>query len=269
MNKKYVAAALAIVLVVTLITIFAFALNKQPNGSSGKETTIAATYSYSIVNTYPHDISAYTEGLVFTNGELYESTGEYTQSSIRKVNLESGAVEQEFKLPDLYFGEGLTTIDGSLMQLTWLENVGFVYNKETFEVQRNFSYNGQGWGLTYDGQHLIMSNGTSTLAFLDPTTYQITSEINVRDGNNSVQNLNELEYINGSIYANIWHSMNIAIINPQTGQVNGWIDLTGIYDPRNYDLVLNGIAYDAQTARLFVTGKNWPNLYEINIHATN
>lgn len=266
MDKKYAIAALAIALTIVVAAIIVFDWNNHPNPNQSNSNE-AIAYTYSIVNTYPHDTSAYTEGLLFSDGMLFESTGEYGQSSLRRVNLGSGVVSQEYKLPDEYFGEGLATVDNSLVQLTWLEKTGFIYNKETFELQRNFSYSTQGWGLTYDGNRLIMSDGSSTLTFLDRTTYQAISQINVTSGDNAVVNINELEYINGTIYANIWHSMSIAIINPVTGQVNGWIDLTGIYEPSNYDSVLNGIAYDAQTGRLFVTGKNWPNLYEITIQA--
>ena len=156
-------------------------------------------------------------------------------------------------------------MDDSVVQLTWHNQVGYVYDKVSFSLQRSFDVQGEGWGLTYDGQNLIMSNGSSTLAVLNPQTYQVVNQINVNYGNEPLTNINELEYINGSIYANIWHSMKIAIINPQTGQVTGIVDLTGIYEPNNYDLVLNGIAYDAQTGRLLVTGKNWPNLYEITL----
>ena len=225
------------------------------------------TYTYNIVKTYPHDTDAFTEGLVFNNGVLYESTGTFksSPSSLRQVNLETGEVQQEILLSSEYFGEGLTVVDDELIQLTWQSNIGFIYDKETFGLQGNFSYDSEGWGLTYNGNELIMSDGSSNLYLLNPTTFQKTGQVNVQDGNTSITNINELEYVNGDVYANIWMQQKIAIINPQTGAVKGWIDLTGIYQSNNVDEVLNGIAYDSSTGRLFVTGKDWPNLYQITI----
>jgi glutamine cyclotransferase len=223
----------------------------------------AATYTYKIVKTYPHDTNAFTEGLVFDNDFLYESTG--MSSSLRRVDFESGSVQQEFFLPEEYFGEGLTIVNNSLIQLTWQNHIGFVYDKATFVLLNNFSYSTEGWGLTYDGSNLIMSDGSSKLYFLDPVTFQKTNQISVHDADNIVTNINELEYINGDVYANIWLQQKIAVINPQTGQVKNWIDLTGIYQSDDPNSVLNGIAYNSQTNRLFITGKNWPNLYQIAI----
>ncbi len=231
--------------------------------------TAPTTYTYSIVNTYPHQINAFTEGLVYDNGVFYESTGGYGSSSLRRANIESGVVFQQVDLSAQYFGEGLTVVGDSLVQLTWREQVGFVYDKATLALKGNFTYAGEGWGLTYDGSRLIMSNGSSYLTFLDPANYQKTGELNVQDGNTPLTNLNELEYIKGDIYANIWLQQKIAIINAQTGQVKGYIDLAGIYQPHGSDDVLNGIAYDSQTNRLFVTGKNWPNLYQITVTPKN
>ncbi len=224
-------------------------------------------YTYNIVQTYPHDINAFTEGLVFDNGYLYESTGE--ASSLRRVDLTSGNVLKEVNLPVEYFGEGLTIVNDTLIQLTWQNHIGFIVDKATLSLIGNFSYSTEGWGLTYDGNYLIMSDGTSNLYFLDPTTFQRIGQVSVHDGNTSVTNINELEYVNGDVYANIWMQQKIAIINPQTGQVKGWIDLSDLYQTNNPsnvpDNVLNGIAYDAQTNRLFVTGKDWPKLYQITI----
>ena len=220
-------------------------------------------YGYKIVKIYPHNTTAFTEGLVFDNGILYESTGEF--SSLRRVDLESGVVQQEVILPAEFFGEGLAVVNDSLVQLTWQNHVGFVYDKVTFDLRGNFTYSTEGWGLTYDNNHLIMSDGTSNLYFLDPTTFQKTGQVSVHDGNTSVTNINELEYVNGDVYANIWLQQKIAIINPQNGQVKGWIDLSGIYQSNDPNAVLNGIAYDSQTNRLYVTGKDWPNLYQITI----
>ena len=263
MVKRWVAAASALIILVVLVGVLAVVLNGYQTASQSPGQ--AVNYTYSVVKTYPHDTSAFTEGLVYSNGSLYESTGEYGESSLRRVDLETGRVLQEYNLSSDDFGEGLTAVDGALIQLTWANDVGFVYDKNTFAIQRNFSYSDQGWGLTYDGTSLIMSDGSSTLTYLNPQTFEATRQVTVKDGNQSIVNINELEYINGDVYANIWMTNRIAIINPQSGQVKGWIDLSGIYQPTSYDSVLNGIAYDQQTGRLFVTGKNWPNLYEITI----
>lgn len=289
MKRAYLAAVLLIiaVLAVSMVSYVLFNL-KQPSGAlvpeqtsepsvSPKQTADPSNssggsnasssepklYTYNIVKVYPHDSNAFTEGLVINDGVLYESTGLYGNSTLRRVDLESGNVLQEFRLSNGYFGEGITIVNGAIVQLTWLENVGFVYDKETFGLLRNFSYSTEGWGITYNGSQLIMSDGTSNLYFLDPVTYQKVGQVSVHDGNVSVANINELEYINGDVYANIWLQEKIAIINPQTGQVKGWINLTGLYQSGNSDYVLNGIAYDSKTDSLFITGKNWPNLYEI------
>lgn len=262
MERVTLAAILviAVVLVSGLVSIVLLNPGQTPT-NSGSPTL----YSYSIVKTYPHDITAFTEGLVFDNGVLYESTGEYGTSSLRRVNLENGNVVQEFLLPDQYYGEGLTVVNDSLVQLTWQNNIGFIYEKETFRLRGNFSYSTQGWGLTYNGSELTMSDGTSNLYFLDPVTFQKTGQVSVHDGNTPVTNINELEYVKGDVYANIWLQQKIAVINPQTGIVEGWIDLTGIYQSNNPEDVLNGIAYDSKTDSLFITGKDWPNLYQITI----
>ncbi len=234
-------------------------------GQIPNESASPTLYTYQINKPYPHDTNAFTQGLVFDDGILYESTGEYGSSSLRQVNLENGVVQHEVLLSPQYFGEGLAVVGDSLVQLTWQNQTGFVYNKETLALKSNFSYSTEGWGLTYDGSRLIMSDGSSNLYFLDPATYQKTGQISVHDGNTSVVNLNELEYIKGDIYANIWLQEKIAIINSQTGAVKGWIDLSGIYQTDDINDVLNGIAYDQQTDRLFVTGKDWPKLYDITI----
>lgn len=262
MEKSRLKFGLILAIGLILAGALAIALN---NESTSNLPDVAVNYTYRIVNTYPHDTSAFTQGLLFSDGTLYESTGGYGKSSLRQVELTTGNVLMHHNLPDEYFAEGLTLVNDQLIQLTWLNSIGFVYDKETFGMQRNFSVSGQGWGLTYDGTNLIMSNGSDSLIFLDPKTYAVTGQVSVRDGDTPVTNINELEYINGDVYANIWFSDKIAIINPQTGQVKGWIDLTGIYQPSDYDSVLNGIAYDAKTGKLFVTGKNWPHLYEIEI----
>jgi glutamine cyclotransferase len=234
----------------------------QPQTAPSTEPT---QYTYRILKTYPHDTSAYTEGLLFADGCLYESTGEIGTSTLRRVELATGEVQQQVKLADAFYGEGLALVDGKLFQLTWRNHVGFVYDKETFALLGNFSYSTDGWGLTFDGKDLILSDGTDKLHFLDPASFQLTGQVSVHDGNTTIVDINELEYINGEVYANIWHTQTIAIINPHTGEVKGWIDLSGLYQPKGLDDVLNGIAYDSQSSRLYVTGKDWPSVFEIEI----
>jgi glutamine cyclotransferase len=187
------------------------------------------------------------------------------RSSLRRVRLENGEVLKVHKLEDRYFGEGIALVGNSIVQLTWQNEVGFVYDKTTFERSKTFTYKGEGWGLTYDGARLIMSDGTATLRFLDPTTLKETGRLLVRDGARPVQQLNELEVVKGEIFANVWGTDRLARISPKTGSVTGWVDLTGILSPRDGTDVLNGIAYDAAQDRLFVTGKLWPRLFEIRI----
>jgi glutamine cyclotransferase len=224
-------------------------------------------YSYEIINIYPHDENAFTEGLLIDDGFLYESTGLYGNSSLRRIDLETGEILKLHSLPTQYFGEGVTIVGNKIVQLTWRSEKGFVYDKETFELLQDFSYSTEGWGITYDGSKLIMSDGTSTLHFLDPDTFHETGEINVTFNNSTVEDLNELEYVQGRIYANVWYEEKIAIINPQTGEVVAWINMSGIQnmERRDFEDVLNGIAYDEQSERLFVTGKHWSHLYEIKL----
>jgi glutaminyl-peptide cyclotransferase len=229
----------------------------------------APIYGYKVVRSYPHDPQAFTQGLTYHEGVLYEGTGLHGQSSIRKVRLETGEVLQIRHLAEQYFGEGIAIWGDSLIQLTWKSGIGFVYDLETFEPRRTFTYPGEGWGLTHDGTRLIMSDGseTGTLRLLDPKTFRETGRLTVRDGSRPVQGLNELEFVKGEILANVWNTERIARISPQTGQVTGWIDLRGLLDPREAAGVdvMNGIAYDAANDRLFVTGKLWPRLFEIQI----
>ena len=226
-------------------------------------------YGYSVVRSYPHDRHAFTQGLVYHEGVLYESTGLHGRSSIRRVALETGEVLQIRKLDARYFGEGIAIWRDSLVQLTWQSGIGFVYGLKTFEPRRTFTYTGEGWGLTHDGTRIIMSDGsaTGTLRFLDPQTLRETGRMTVRDGATPVEGLNELEFVKGEIYANVFGSDRIARISPKTGRVTGWIDLRGLLDPREAAGVdvLNGIAYDAAGDRLFVTGKLWPRLFEIRL----
>jgi glutamine cyclotransferase len=219
-----------------------------------------------IVNEYPHDQTAFTQGLVFEDGVLYEGTGLYGQSTLRRADVETGDVTKLYSLSDNFFGEGITVFDDRIIQLTWKSGKGFVYDKNSFELLSEFEYSTEGWGITHNGTSLIMSDGTSTLYFLDPETFQTVDQIEVHD-KEPVTRVNELEYINGSVYANIWQTDNIAIINPQTGNVTGWIDLTGLKVLVNQTTrdVLNGIAYDPNEGRLFVTGKKWSKLFEIQL----
>jgi glutamine cyclotransferase len=222
-------------------------------------------YTYNVVNTYPHDETAFTQGLVFEDGFLYEGTGLYGQSTLRRAELETGKITQLYSLPKHLFGEGITILKDKIIQLTWKAGKGYVYEKNSFELLQEFEYSTEGWGLTHNGSALIMSDGTSTLHFLDPQTFQTINQVEVYD-EEPIKLLNELEYINGTVYANIWTKDKIAIINPQNGQVTGWIDLTGINNSeRTSENVLNGIAYDQNGDRLFVTGKRWSKLYEIEL----
>jgi len=206
--------------------------------------------------------------LVFENGFLYEGTGLYRCSTLRRVELETGEILQIRELPPQFFGEGVTIYGNKIIQLTWQSHIGFVYDKYSFKLLQEFNYPDEGWGITHDGKHLIMSDGTSTLHFLNPETFEEINQIEVTVNDISVNKINELEYIQGEIYANIWQTERIARINPLTGQVIGWIDLKGILSPEGHIEaidVLNGIAYDAKNNRLFVTGKFWPNLFQIEL----
>jgi glutamine cyclotransferase len=226
---------------------------------------------YQIVHVYPHDPTAFTQGLIYVDGHLYESTGLNGRSSLRMEDLSTGRVLQKYNLPAEYFGEGLTDWGSTLIQLTWQAHKGFVYDRFSFSLLRTFDYQGEGWGLTHDATQLIMSDGTSYLRFLDPKSFRESRRIHVTDETGrGVENLNELEYIHGEIYANVWQSDKIARISPRTGKVLGWIDLSGLINKREMgssDAVLNGIAYDSAGDRLFVTGKLWPKLFEIRITA--
>jgi Glutamine cyclotransferase len=227
----------------------------------------APVEGYRVVHTYPHDSSAFTQGLVMVDGMLYEGTGLNGRSSVRAVDLATGRVLQSVKVPSRYFGEGLTDWGGNLIELTWLAHRGFVYDRFSMRLVRTFKYKGEGWGLTHDGKNLIMSDGSPVLRFLDPVTFKVVRTLAVSDGGRPVKELNELEYIDGEIYANVWQTDRIARISPATGEVIAWIDLSGLLGsgPRDGNAVLNGIAYDQKNDRLFVTGKLWPKLFEIKL----
>ena len=239
--------------------------SRQPEPSAN---AIVSKYGYQIVNIWPHDSNAFTQGLILADGKLLESTGQEGRSSLRSVDLESGRILKKVEVPLPYFAEGIAMLDGKIYQLTWQHQLGFIYNSQTLERIGEFKYAGEGWGLTTDGRSLIMSDGSSRLRFLDPASFKVTKTLSVLDGKVPVSNLNELEFVQGEIYANIWHDDRIAAIDPNTGRVTAWIDLTGLMpadEVEDPEAVLNGIAYDQANDRLFVTGKLWPRIYEIRI----
>jgi glutaminyl-peptide cyclotransferase len=282
-----------------LFTVFAVSCKTEApaNGSNVKVNSVAnankpanlpnqtadkiPVYTYEIVNTFKHDPKAFTQGLVFHNGFFYESTGEYGDSSLRKVEIESGKVLQKKDLSEDYFAEGMTIMNGKIYQITWREFTGFVYDLNDFKLLREFRYQGEGWGLTNDGKHLILSDGTHVIRFFDPETFQLVRTISVfREDGKPLLDINELEYVKGEIWANIWRADNpeilgkpnhIVRIDPNSGKILGWIDLGNISpedvrrDPSSN--TLNGIAYDEANDRIFVTGKNWRNLFEIKLKA--
>jgi glutamine cyclotransferase len=228
----------------------------------------SASWTYKVVNTFAHDPESFTQGLVFEEGFLYEGTGLYGKSELRKVELDTGNVLQSHELPEEFFGEGITIYGDRIIQLTLKSRTGFVYDKETFDLLREFSYSTEGWGLTHDGRQLIMSDGTPMLYLLDPETFKQNRKVMVLDQDSPVWGLNELEYIDGQIYANVWPTERIVRIEPETGRVVGWIDFEGILAPQDHSEpvdVFNGIAYDPSGDRLFVTGKFYPKIYEVKL----
>lgn len=239
----------------------------QSVGSASAASAAVPTHGYEIVRAYPHDSDAFTQGLLFRDGFLYESTGLEGRSSLRQVDLETGRVVRQRNVDSRYFAEGLTDWRGQLLQLTYTSNIGFVYDLATFEPRSTFSYRGEGWGLTHDGTHLIMSDGSAVLRVLDPVTKEERRRLPVRDRGSPVENLNELEFVKGTIYANIWHADRVAVIHPDSGAVTAWIDLAGLRpaSANHPEAVLNGIAHDPVADRLFVTGKLWPQLFEIRV----
>jgi glutamine cyclotransferase len=225
-------------------------------------------YSYQVVNTWPHDAEAYTQGLVFRDGSLFESTGLRGASSLRRVELKTGKVKKKLDVARPFFAEGMTIFHDKIFQLTWQEQKGFVYDLKKFRPAGEFAYEGEGWGLTNDGHSLILSDGTNRIRFLDPVTFQVQRTISVYDNGQPLTEINELEYIKGEIYANIWKTDRIVRIDPNTGKINAWIDMTGLHhwgDQNISENCLNGIAYDAENDRIFVTGKRWPELFEIRL----
>ncbi len=224
-------------------------------------------YIYRVINSFPHDPEAFTQGLLFHNGTLFEGTGLYGKSTLRQVQLETGIVLRSLSLASQYFGEGITIYQDQVIQLSWRSNTGFLYDKDSFQLLQTFNYPTEGWGITHDGVRLIVSDGSSTLYFWDPVSLKEIGRIEVHDRDGPVSRLNELEYVRGEVFANVWQTDRIAIINPETGRVTGWINLDGLLDSVGSAGVLNGIAYDAENDRLFVTGKRWPKLFEIRLIA--
>ena len=242
--------------------------SSAPDSTSSTPSARTPVYVADIVQEWPHDRGAFTQGLVWHEGRLFESTGQVGQSSIREVELQTGRVIRKRDVPKPYFGEGIVILGDNMYELTWEQETAFVYDWKTFAPKGQFKYTGQGWGLATDGTSLIMSDGTAMIRFRDPTTFAVKDSITVKDHGQPVAKLNELEWVKGEIWANVWESDQIARINPKTGDVTGWIDLKGILpslDRTGSEDVLNGIAYDAAQDRLFVTGKYWPKLYEIKL----
>jgi glutamine cyclotransferase len=232
------------------------------------EAPRAAVAAVRQVKTYPHDPQAFTQGLVWADGRLYESTGRFGESSLREVTLETGEVVRRVDLPERYFAEGLALLGDRLYQLTWQNGVGFIYDRATFAKVDSFTYQGEGWGLTTDGTSLILSDGSSALRFIDPESYAVTRTVEVKDGDRYVEQLNELEWVKGEVWANVWHQDQIARIDPATGRVKGWLDVAQLLPDaraRDAEAVPNGIAYDAAGDRLFLTGKLWPVLFEVSV----
>jgi glutamine cyclotransferase len=246
-----------------LLTLLAVAL--ALSNVARAQTT---TDTYQVIRTYPHDAQAFTQGLVYVDGHLYESTGLKGHSSLREEDLETGRILQFQDVPSQYFAEGLTDWGSTLVQLTWQDHVALVYDRSSLRFLHSTPYSGEGWGLTQDGKSLILSDGTATLHFLDPVTLREIRHVTVKDRGAPVTQLNELEFVHGQIYANVWHTDRIARIAPATGKVVGWIDLSGLYpksERSDPEAVLNGIAWDPARGRLFVTGKRWPRIYEIRL----
>jgi len=259
-----------LILVISSLLVTSLVMMPKRFWDNVAEEKTPIDYRYRVINTYPHDHKAFTQGLIYHEGVLYESTGKWGESSLRQVDLETGQVLRIHHLPDRYFAEGMTVWQNKIIQLTWRSKIGFVYNLNNFEPLTHFTYPTEGWGMTYDGEKLIMSDGTDKLYFLNVDTFEIIGFIPVRDQNIPIAKLNELEYINGDIFANVWMSDLIVRISPQTGQVLGWINLSGLKSLLSKTThpkpnVLNGIAYDKIGQRLFVTGKFWPQLFEIQL----
>jgi glutamine cyclotransferase len=251
--------------------------NQAQNQTNAQQTQLLPQnkikyYDIKVLNAYPHDPKAFTQGLAYCNGFLYESTGLYGSSTLRKVELKTGKVLKEFKLDNTVFAEGITILNDKIYQLSWVNHTCYVYDITTFHPEKKFGYYGEGWGIATDGAQLIMSDGTNTLRFIKPETFDIIRTLQVSENGSPLDQINELEYIDGYIWANIWQTKKIAVINPSNGFITGWIDLSSLYDYLQYNDfpdVLNGIVYDPQGKRIFVTGKLWQYLFEIKLVEKN
>ena len=268
-SNYYYLLCLPILVIILLLSLLIATSCQEVTADDNNE--LSTFLSYEIINIFPHDPAAFTQGLVWEDSFLYEGTGLYGSSSLRKVDLKTGKILQYHNLAADYFGEGITIFNNKIYQLTWQEEIGFIYEKETLQLLGTFSYPYEGWGITHDGMNLIISDGSSTLHFVDPLTMEEVRQLNVHFKETCVLNLNELEYIKGKVYANIWQTTLIAIIDPITGEVVNWLDLKDIFISVKKDStqkidVLNGIAYDERQDYLLVTGKLWPKLFEIKIH---
>lgn len=262
-DKRMFRRIVAMVLLLPLLVSFT-KVSAQPIGTQSS----VPVWGYDVVAEYPHDPEAYTQGLVIIDGELYEGTGLEGRSSLRRVDLKTGEVLQRTSLPDQYFGEGVGVVGDLIYQLTWQSGICFVYDLATFDLVTTFGYDTEGWGLTTDGEHLIMSDGSNRIVYRDPDTFEEVGHIDVFDGATPVSLLNELEYIDGEIWANVYTTDWIVRIDPVDGSVTGWIDLTGLLDDSDVSApvdVLNGIALDSETGQIYVTGKLWPTLFEIEL----
>lgn len=268
-NSFHVAGVAAFLLLIICISCGNGDNTNVPKvGDAPASNAPAPKYGYQILNIFPHDSNAFTQGLILVDGKLLESTGQEGSSSLRSVELETGKVLKKVDVPPPYFAEGIAVLNGKVYQLTWQHGVGFIYDLQTFERAGQFEYQGEGWGLTTDGQSLILSDGSNKLKFLDPASFRVTRTISVVDGTTPVDQLNELEFIKGEIYANVWHADRVAVIDPQTGRVKAWLDLTNLMpegELRSEEAVLNGIAYDQANDKFYVTGKLWPRLFEIKV----
>jgi glutamine cyclotransferase len=264
------------VLTITITLLFSLSVlggchtpaNGDGSTSAPAANPVVAKYGYQIVNIWPHDSNAFTQGLILADGKFLESTGQEGRSSLRSVDLQTGRVLKKVDVPEPYFAEGIALLNGKIYQLTWQDHVGFIYDAQTFDRLGQFNYAGEGWGLTTDGKSLILSDGTNRIRFLDPADFHVTKTITVLDGQTPIDQLNELEYVQGAIYANVWHDDRIAIIDPQNGHITGWINLAGLIpqgELQDPEAVLNGIAYDQANDKVYVTGKLWPRLFEIKL----
>ncbi len=270
--SKSIYSTILLLVILSVLTLLFIACTETNQAQSGQivslDGNMKGNYTYEVVKSSPHDIYAFTQGLIFHEGAFYESTGLQGKSSLRRVEIETGKVLKKTDVPADYFAEGMTIFQGKIYQLTWFSQKGFVYDLGTFEKEKEFSYYGEGWGLTNDEKNLILSDGTNKIRFVDPFNFEVLKTISVSENGQAITSINELEYIKGMIFANIWQTERIIVIDPSNGNVTASIDLTGLLKPEDRSSqvdVLNGIAYDATKDRLFVTGKLWPKIFEIKL----